>query len=124
MIAVAICLVLMTALQFATPYWWWIMIVPFGYGLWQSRSAWQSARVGMCSAGALWLAMSLWQWFSGGERLAERASGMLGLSNGALLIALSIVTAVIAAGVAGAGGYFIKTTARISETREAANVHS
>ncbi len=124
MIAVAICFVLMAALQFATPYWWWIMIVPFGYGLWLSRSAWQSARVGMCSAGALWLAMSLWQWFSGGERLAERVSEMLGMSNDALMIALSTVTAALAAGVAGACGYFIKTIARISETREAANVHS
>lgn len=108
MTAIIICFLLMLALQLTTPFWWWVMLVPFGYGLWQSRSAWQSTRVGMCSAGALWLALSLWQWFAGGAQLADRVSGMLGISNGALMIALSTVTAVIAAGVAGGSGHVLR----------------
>lgn len=124
MMAIAICFVLMLALELATPFWWWVMLVPFGFGLWKSRSAWESARVGMISAGALWLAMSLWQWLNGGQQLALRMSGMLGRSSGAVMVLLTTAVAAIAAGVAGACGYSLKSIGRIIENRGAAGVGS
>ena len=32
MIAMLVCLLAMLALQILTPYWWWVMIVPFAFG--------------------------------------------------------------------------------------------
>ncbi len=113
MTAVATCFVLMLALQLATPFWWWIMVVPFGYGLWKSRSAWESARVGMISAGALWLVMSLYQYATGGEQIAARVGGMLGMPNGALMIALTTALAVLAAGVSANCGFTLRERRRL-----------
>lgn len=124
MMAVAICFVLMLALQLATPFWWWIMVVPFVYGLWKSRSAWEGARVGMISAGALWLFMSLWQWLNGGQQLVLRMSGMLGLSSGVMMVLITTAVAAIAAGVAGASGYFLKPAGRLIENRGDGGVDS
>lgn len=124
MIGIIVCFTLMLALHLLTPYWWWVMVVPFVYGLWKSRSAWESARVGMISAGALWLAMSLWQWFNGGQQLALRMSGMLGMSSGAVMVLLTTVVAVIAAGAAGAGGCFLKPIGRVIENRGGEGVGS
>lgn len=122
--AIVICFVLMLALQLATPFWWWVMLVPFGFGLWKSRSAWESARVGMISAGALWLAMSLWQWLNGGQQLALRMSGMLGLSSGAVMVVMTTVVAATVAGVTGACGYSLKSVGRTIESRGVGGVGS
>ncbi len=122
--AFAICFGLMLTLQLATPFWWWVMLVPFGYGIWKSRSAWEGARVGMFSAGALWLLMSLYQYATGGQQIATRAGGMLGMPSGALLIVLTAALAMIAAGVAGISGYLLKPVGRIIENRGAAGVDS
>lgn len=109
MMAVAICFVLMLALQLATPFWWWIMVVPFVYGLWKSRSAWEGARVGMISAGALWLVMSLYQYATGAQQIAARVGGMLGMPHGAMMIALTTVLAMITAGVSASSGFLLIT---------------
>ena len=106
--AVAVCFVLMLALQFATSAWWWIMVVPLGYGLWQGRTAWQSARVGMMSAGALWLLWSGYQYANGARLVAARVGAMLTLPHGAWLILLTTLVAVLAAGVAASSGYLLR----------------
>ncbi len=124
MTAIMACFVLMLALQLITPFWWWIMVVPFVYGVWKSRSVWESARVGMISAGALWFAMVMWQWLSGGQQLAERVSKMLGMSSVALMFVLTVAVAVLAAGMAGVGGYFLKPFGRIIENRGGGGVRS
>ncbi len=115
MIATLICFVLMLALQFATPFWWWIMAVPFVYGLWKSRSAWESARTGMISAGGLWLLMSLYQYGMDEQFVAARVGGMLGLPHGGLMIVLTTALAMMAAGVSASSGYLLS---RVQRRRE------
>ncbi len=109
---VAVCLAIMLMLQLLTPFWWWIMLVPLGFGMWAARSAWHSTAVGMLSAGSLWLGASLSIWLSSGQFIAERVAAMLGaglgLNSVALLFVLTAVVAVVPAGLAGATGYWYR----------------
>lgn len=117
MIAVTICFVLMLTLQLLTPFWWWIMAVPLVYGLWKGRSAGESARTGMISAGALWLVMSLYQYATGAQQIAARVGGMLGMPHGAMMIALATALAVIAAGVSASSGFLLRARLSRGELR-------
>ncbi len=55
MIAMLVCLLAMLALQILTPYWWWVMIVPFAFGAGIATSGWRAMRTGVLAAGLLWL---------------------------------------------------------------------
>ncbi|NUO80674.1 hypothetical protein HUU05_11390 [candidate division KSB1 bacterium] len=108
MIAIIACFALMLALQLVTPFWWWIMAVPFVYGVWKSRSAWDSARVGMISAASLWLLTSVYQWWFGGREIAERMGAMLGVPQGGLMILITALLAALTAGAVGSSGYALQ----------------
>jgi hypothetical protein len=102
------CLVAMVVAQLVTPYWWWIMLVPFFYGLVMERSGWRALAVGMISAGFLWLVASLYYWAFGGGIIAERITNMAGLSTPLLLVAASTVVALVVGGISAAAGYFLR----------------
>jgi hypothetical protein len=59
MIAALVCLLVMLVLELLTPYWWWVMIVPFAYGAGAARTGWRAFRTGLFAAGLLWLGASL-----------------------------------------------------------------
>jgi hypothetical protein len=50
MTAILVLLLAMLALQFLTPFWWWIMIVPFAYGAAAGRSGWKALGTGFFAA--------------------------------------------------------------------------
>jgi len=50
-----LCLGALLILQILTPFWWWILLVPFVYGGAFAETGWNGFRTGMLSAGLLWL---------------------------------------------------------------------
>ncbi len=108
MTAVLICLLTMLGLQLLTPYWWWVMIVPFAYGAATARPGWKSFRTGFFAAGLLWLGTSLYLYLTGSGLIASRMAGMFGLGKSWLMIFITGLIAAIAAGVSGYAGYAVR----------------
>lgn len=108
MIAVIISLSLMLGLQILTGDWWWVMAVPFLYGLTFAGSGWRAIRDGFLSAGLLWLGSALFFYIAGSALIAKRMAGMFGLGFGWLMIIVTALVAGAAAALAGYAGYAVK----------------
>jgi len=105
MIAILVCLLAMLALQLITPYWWWVMIVPFAFGAAVARSGWRAIRTGLCAAGLLWLGAGTYFYLTGSHLIATRIARMFGLGTAWPMIAVTALVAALAAGVSGYAGY-------------------
>jgi hypothetical protein len=105
MIAILVCLLAMLALQLITPYWWWVMIVPFAFGAAVATNGWRAFRTGLCSAGLLWLGAGTYFYLTGSHLIATRIARMFGLGTSWPMIAVTAVVAALAAGVSGYAGY-------------------
>ena len=108
MTAVLMCLLAMLALQFLTPYWWWVMIVPFAYGAASARSGWKAFRAGFFAAGLLWLGTSFFLYLTGSGLIATRMARMFGLGKSWLMIVATALVAAVAAGISGYAGYTVR----------------
>ncbi len=108
MIAFLICIITIFILQMLTPFWWWIMVVPFGYFLLKGESAKLSFLKGMLSAGCVWIFSSLYFYTSGSQIIASRMAVMMQLPHAYLVILITTLIAAIAGGVAGLSGFFIR----------------
>ena len=108
MTAVLICLLTMLGLQLLTPYWWWVMIVPFAYGAAAARSGWKALGTGFSAAGLLWLGSSLYLYLVGSGLIATRMARMFGLRKSWLMIFITGLIAAVAAGVSGYAGYTVR----------------
>jgi hypothetical protein len=108
MIAVLVCLLVMLVLHVLTPYWWWVMIVPFAYGAAASRSGGQALRTGFLSAGLLWLGASVFFFLTGSRFIAERMARMFGLGRPWLMIPATAFVAAVAAAFSGYAGYAVR----------------
>lgn len=105
MIAAIACLAVILVLELLTPYWWWIMAVPFVCGAGAARSGWRAFRTGLLAAGFLWLGASLWLYLNGSRLIASRMATVIGLGSGVLMVALTGLAGAVAAGLAGYAGY-------------------
>lgn len=108
MIAVPVCLLVMLVLQLLTPYWWWVMIVPFAYGAAAARSGGKAFRTGFVAAGLLWLGSSIFLYLTGSRLIASRMAGMFGVGKSWLMVLATALIAAIAAGVSGYAGYAVR----------------
>ncbi len=108
MIAILFCLAGILVLQLLTPYWWWVMIVPFAFGVIGGRSAWKAFRTGFLSAGLLWTGWSAIIFFSDGRAIAGRMIAMLGLGHSWLMIVVTGFIGAIAAGFSGYAGHAVR----------------
>jgi len=108
MIAVIACFLVLAALQIFTPYWWWIMAVPFLFGLAAGRSAWSSVRTGAAAAGALWLGAAAYFQLTGSALIARRMAALTGLGSPWLMVAAAPLAAALAAGVSGLAGFSLR----------------
>jgi hypothetical protein len=108
MTAVLMCLLAMLGLQFLTPYWWWVMIVPFAYGAAAARSGWKAFRTGFFAAGLLWFGSSLFFYLTGSGLIAARMARMFGLGKSWLMVFVTALIAALAAGVSGYAGYAVQ----------------
>ena len=108
MTAILVCLLSMLALQVLTPFWWWIMIVPFAYGATAARSGGRALLTGLAAAGILWLGASLILYLTGSGLIAARMAAMFKLGDSRLLVLATGLVAALAAGLAGYSGYAVR----------------
>jgi hypothetical protein len=108
MIAVLVCLFVMLGLHILTPYWWWVMIVPFAYGAAAARSGGKAMRTGFLSAGLLWLGASITFALTGGGIITGRMAQMFGLGASWLMILVTALVAAVAAAFSGYTGYAVR----------------
>lgn len=108
MIAVAVCLLVMLALQTLTPFWWWIMIVAFAHGAAVAKSGRNAFRTGFFAAGLLWLGAGLYLLLTGSALIAGRMAGMFGLGSPWLMVPATALVAALAGAVAGYAGYAVR----------------
>lgn len=109
MIAVLVCLLAMLALQVLTPFWWWVMIVPFAYGAAAARSGRKAFWTGFLAAGLLWLGAGAFFLLTGSRIIAARMAGMFGLGSAWLMVPVTALVAALAGGVAGYAGYAVRS---------------
>ncbi|MFQ6070131.1 MAG: hypothetical protein ACE5LC_06355 [Candidatus Aminicenantales bacterium] len=95
-------------LQLLTPFWWWIMVVPFLCCFFMARSGWHGFRVGMFSAGGVWLVVSLYLYFTGSGIIAGRVAEMFNLGLSWFAILLAVFLAALAGGISGLAGFSLK----------------
>jgi hypothetical protein len=112
MIAVAACLLVMLVLELLTPYWWWIMIVPFAYGAAAADTGWKALRTGFLAAGLLWLGASGLLFMTGSRTIARRMAAMFGLGESWLMILAAGLVAGLAAAFSGYAGYAVRALFR------------
>ncbi|MCP4708163.1 MAG: hypothetical protein GY869_06035, partial [Planctomycetes bacterium] len=88
-------------LQTITPFWWWVVIVPFVYGLFKTRSAWHSFYCGLAGAGLLWLIGSGYYLLTASDIIAARAVTMFQLGHAGYLVLSAVFIAGLCGGSAG-----------------------
>jgi hypothetical protein len=108
MIATLTCLLVMLVLQILTPYWWWVMIVPFAYGAAVAKSGGNAMRTGFLSAGLLWLGSSLYSLLTGSGIITGRVARMFGLHASWPMVLITALIAGIAAAFSGYAGYAVR----------------
>jgi hypothetical protein len=119
MIAALICLLVMLVLHILTPYWWWVMIVPFAYGAAAAKSGGKALRTGFVSAGLLWFGASLYFFLTGSGIIAARIARMFGLPASWPMILITALIAAIAAAFSGYAGYAVQAIFRPAKPKGA-----
>ena len=108
MIAVLVCLLAMLVLGLLTPYWWWVMIVPFAYGAAGARSGGKALRTGFLAAGLLWLGASAYLLLAGSRIIASRIAAMFGLGRPWLMVLATALIAAVAAAFSAYAGHAVR----------------
>jgi len=108
MIAIIICFVLMLVLHIATPYWFWIMVIPFMYEFFLGRSGWHGFIIGAASSGLLWLITSLFYFFTSADLIVPRIASMMAVNMSWLIVGIATLIAIVAGGAAGSCGFFLR----------------
>jgi hypothetical protein len=106
---VLICMLILLAVQLVSPYWWWVMVVPFLYALIKGQSASRVFLVGMVSSGLIWLTAGLYYWQTGGELIVERMTALLALPASWMLLAGTAAIAVVVGGIGALSGFYLKS---------------
>ena len=108
MTAILITLAAMLLLELLTPFWWWVMAVPFVYGATAARKGGKAFWTGLCAAGLLWLGAALYLYLTGSGLIAARMAVLFKMGDARLLVVATGLVAALAAGLAGYAGYAVK----------------
>lgn len=84
------------------------MVIPFIHNVITATSGRDGFTRGATCAGVVWLAASLYLFLTSSSIIAERVADMFFVRFGWTLIIITALVAVIAGGLAGSSGYFIK----------------
>jgi hypothetical protein len=120
MIAIAVCLLVMLVLELLTPYWWWVMIVPFAFGV-AAGSGWKALRTGFLAAGLLWLGASAYLFMTGSRIIAARMAAMFGLGESWVMVLATGLVAGLAAAFSGYAGYVVRALFKGTSRKGAAS---
>jgi len=118
MTAILISLAVMLLLELLTPFWWWVMAVPFVYGATAARKGGKAFLAGFCAAGLLWLGAALYLYLTGSDLIAARMAVLFKTGNARLLVVATGFVAALAAGLAGYAGYAVRRLFKAPATTE------
>ncbi|MFH2056574.1 MAG: hypothetical protein ABIJ61_11495 [bacterium] len=107
-LATLICAVLILAANLVSPFWWWLMLVPFMFGLIVTRRVTRAFLVGAIAGGLVWFGASVYYWKSGGEIVTQRVAEILQLNVPELLILAAGLIGFLAGGFSAAAGAAIR----------------
>lgn len=105
-----LCLCTLLILQITTPYWWWILLVPFVYGVAFAATGWKGFRTGMLSSGLLWFFTGLYHLLTKSDIIAQRMAVMMKVNSPWILLLITAFIAALCGGFAGITGFFVKRT--------------
>lgn len=105
---ILLAIILTLILQIVTPFWWWVMLVPFLIGFARSSTGWGAFRMGITTGGTVWFLAGLVLLMSKSQMIAWRISQMAGVRNGWIVLMVTTLIAMLAAGVASASGYSLR----------------
>lgn len=100
MISIIVTILATATMQLIVPAWWWIIIIPFSAGMGSSGFTWRTVLGHGAGIGLLWLGVSLFQWFSAGQRIVMRIQELMGLPSGWLLVLITSLLAFLVASLA------------------------
>jgi hypothetical protein len=101
---ILILLAAMLVLELLTPFWWWIMAVPFVYGAAAAPKGGKAFLAGFGAAGLLWLGGAVFYYLTGSRLIAARMAAMFKVGDARLLAVAAGLVAALAAGLAGYAG--------------------
>ena len=103
-IDLAACAIVTAVLQFITPMWWWVMVVPFLWCTIRDLSGWSAFRLGASSGMVVWLVCAGYSWLTGSQIVVSRVAVAMMVQIPILALALTVLLAAIAGGLAAATG--------------------
>jgi hypothetical protein len=95
-------------LQISTPHWWWIIVVPFIFGLARAKTGMYAFLLTATVAVSVWLTGSIFDYLTGSGIIAHRVAAMMTSNSVVLLFLLTLIVAAFPAGVAGLTGYTLR----------------
>lgn len=107
-VSVLACAAVILGLQLLTPFWWWVMIVPFAFGFAVSRTGGRAAGLGFLGAGLPWLGGAIFFMLTGSGIVASRMAGMLGLGGAWWTAVAAGLMAAVAGGISGYAGWAVR----------------
>ena len=103
-----LCLCALLILQITTPFWWWILLVPFVYGVAFAATGWKGFRTGMLSGGLLWFFTGLYHLLTKSDIIAQRMAAMMKVNSPWFLLLITAFIAALCGGFAGGTGFHVK----------------
>lgn len=109
MIGFAACVVAIAALQWAVPFWGWVMVVPFVHAVIAGRrGAWRAIVPGVLAAVLVWSVAAGLAWSNGAGLAATRVATMLRIGSPGALLGVTAAVAGIAAIAAAIPGALLR----------------
>ncbi len=99
---------IMLILHLLTPFWWWVMLIPFINSVIRGASALRSFGSGFVSAGLLWTAMALFLNISFTREVVPRVMAMTGATSFWMLVLVTGIVAGLCGGFASLCGFYLR----------------
>lgn len=90
--------------------WWWIILIPAVLGFLQRDSVFQASISTGLGVFCLWMGMSFYHWYHGGEIIVSRVNQVLGVNAGFSLALITAFLGLFTAAVAGYAGFSLRKT--------------
>ena len=108
MIALVFSAFVLLALHVLTPFWWWIAVVPFLYGLVFARKSGRALSGGLLIGAIVWGGGGLYFFLTSGRLIAGRIAAMFGLGAGWLMVLVTGALGALVAALAAFSGHLIR----------------
>jgi len=108
MIAILFCACVLLILQVLTPFWWWIAVVPFLFGLLFAKKSGKAFGGGLLIGAIVWGGAGLYFFLTSGRLIAGRVAAMFSLGSGWLMVLVTGALGALVAALAAFSGYLVR----------------